>query len=77
VVRIKYFGQEEAVILCDRLRAIRKAQQLTLRDIEERTGLSRSYVSRVENGHGVPSIEMLEKWAGALAVPLCQLFYER
>lgn len=40
-------------------------------------GLSRSYVSRVENGHAAPRIEMLEKWVGVLAVPLCQLFYER
>jgi transcriptional regulator with XRE-family HTH domain len=45
-------------------------------DIEKRTGLLRCYVSRVENGHTIPSIETLEKWARALNVPLYQVFYE-
>jgi transcriptional regulator with XRE-family HTH domain len=58
----------------DRLRAIREAKQLSEGDIEERTGLLQSYVSGVENGHAVPTIEALEKWAGALEVPVHQLF---
>jgi len=36
----------------------------------------RSYISRVERGHTVPSIETLERLAAALGVPLYQLFYE-
>ena len=44
-------------------------------DIEKRTGLLRCYVSRVENGHTIPSIETLEKWARAVEVPLYQIFY--
>ncbi len=36
----------------------------------------RSYISRVENGHTIPAVETLEKWARALEVPLYQLFYE-
>ena len=36
----------------------------------------RCYISRVENGHTVPSIETLEKLAVALEIPLYQLFYE-
>jgi len=45
-------------------------------DIEKRTGLLRCYISRVENGHTVPSLETLERLAAALEVPLYQLFYE-
>jgi transcriptional regulator with XRE-family HTH domain len=30
----------------------------------------------VENGHKVPSVETLEKYAGALAIPLYKLFYD-
>ena len=45
-------------------------------DIEKRTGLLRCYISRVENGHTVPSIETLEKMARALEVPIYQLFYD-
>ena len=36
----------------------------------------RPYISRVENGHTVPAIETIEKFARALEVPIYQLFYE-
>jgi len=45
-------------------------------DIEKATGLLRCYVSRVENGHTVPSVKTLEKYAAAFNVPLYRLFYE-
>src|SRR5216117_1855342 len=64
------------MVISDRLRAIREQKDLSQGDIEKRTGLLRCYVSRVENGHTVPSIETLEKMARALEVPLYQLFYE-
>jgi len=47
---------------------------MTQEDIEERTGLSRWYVSRVENGHTVPSLETLARFARVFDVPLYQLF---
>jgi len=55
------------MIISDRLRQLRD---------EKRTGLLRCYISRVENGHTVPTVETLEKMARALEVPLYQLFYE-
>jgi transcriptional regulator with XRE-family HTH domain len=64
------------MIIGDRLRAIREQKNLSQGDIEKRTGLIRCYVSRVENGHTVPSLETIEKFARALEVPLYQLFYE-
>ncbi len=60
----------------DRLRALREEKKLSQGDIEKRTGLVRVYVSRVENGHTVPAIETLEKFARALEVPLYELLYE-
>jgi transcriptional regulator with XRE-family HTH domain len=60
----------------DRLRDLRDAKHLSQGDIEKRTGLLRCYVSRVENGHTVPCVETLEKWARALEVPLYQFFYD-
>ena len=36
----------------------------------------RCYISRVENGHTVPSVETLEKMARALESPLYRLFYD-
>jgi transcriptional regulator with XRE-family HTH domain len=60
----------------DRLKQIRELRGLSQGKIEERTGLLRCYISRVENGHTVPSIETLEKFARALDMPLYQLLYE-
>ena len=59
-----------------RLRELREHKEMSQGDIEEKTGLLRCYISRVENGHTVPSIETLEKFARALEVPLYQLFYD-
>lgn len=64
------------MIIGERLRAIREEKNLSQGDIEKRTGLIRCYVSRVENGHTVPALDTIEKFARALEVPLYQLFYE-
>jgi len=64
------------MIIGDRLRALREEKKLSQGDIEKRTGLLRCYVSRVENGHTVPAIETIEKFARALEVPMFQLFYD-
>src|SRR6266481_1847892 len=64
------------MIIGDRLRALREDKKLSQGDIEKRTGLLRCYISRVENGHTVPSVETLEKLARALEVPLYLLFYD-
>jgi transcriptional regulator with XRE-family HTH domain len=64
------------MIIGDRLRALREEKKLSQGDIEKRTGLLRCYISRVENGHTVPAIETMEKFARALEVPLYQLFYD-
>lgn len=64
------------MIIGDRLRELRETKKLSQGDIEHRTGLLRCYVSRVENGHTVPSIETLEKMSRALEVPMYQLFYD-
>src|SRR5437870_13212364 len=58
-----------------RLRQLREQKGLSQGDIEAATGLLRCYTSRVENGHTVPSLGTLEKFAGALDVKLFELFY--
>ena len=64
------------MVVGDRLRQLREERNLSQGDIEERTGLLRCYVSRVENGHTVPAIDTLEKFARALGIPMYQLLYE-
>lgn len=60
----------------ERLRGIREEKNLSQGEVEERSGLLRCYISRVENGHTVPSLETLEKMARALEMPLYQLMYD-
>jgi transcriptional regulator with XRE-family HTH domain len=64
------------MVIGERLKALREHKKMSQGDIEKRTGLLRVYISRVENGHTIPSIETLEKIARALEVPMYQLFYD-
>jgi transcriptional regulator with XRE-family HTH domain len=63
------------MLIGTRLRYLREQAHMSQGDIENRTGLLRCYISRVENGHTVPSLETLERFAAALDVPLYKLFY--
>jgi len=56
------------------IRAHRLEKGLSQGDIEKKTGLLRCYLSRVENGHTVPSLDTLSKIAGALDLPIAQFF---
>jgi len=49
------------MVIGDRLKQIRESKNISQGDIQSRTGLLRCYISRVENGHTVPSLETLEK----------------
>jgi transcriptional regulator with XRE-family HTH domain len=60
----------------EKLRELREAKNFSQGDIEQRTGMLRCYVSRVENSHTVPAVETLEKFARALELPMYRLFYE-
>jgi transcriptional regulator with XRE-family HTH domain len=64
------------MIIGERLRELREANKFSQGEIEKRTGCLRCYTSRVENGHTVPSVETLEKYARALEVPMYKLFIE-
>jgi transcriptional regulator with XRE-family HTH domain len=56
------------------IRNYRLQKGMSQGDIEKRTGLLRCYLSRVENGHTIPSLETLAKIATAMEVPLAQFF---
>ncbi len=58
------------------IRAHRLQRGLSQGDIEKKTGLLRCYLSRVENGHTIPSLDTLSKIAGALDLPISQFFAE-
>lgn len=58
----------------DTIRNYRLQKGMSQGDIEKRTGLLRCYLSRVENGHTIPSLDTLAKIASAMEVPLGQFF---
>jgi len=58
------------------IRGYRIQRGMSQGDIEKRTGLLRCYLSRVENGHTVPSLDTLAKIAQAMEIPLSQFFVE-
>lgn len=64
------------MVIADRLRNIRAMKKLSQGEVAKRSGLPRSYLSRVENGHTVPTIQTLEKMARGFEVPMYELFYE-
>ncbi len=56
------------------IREFRQQKGMSQGDIEKRTGLLRCYLSRVENGHTVPSLDTLAKIADAMDIPVAQFF---
>ena len=56
-----------------RLRKVREQRGVTLTDVAGRTGISKSTLSRLENGQRKPSLELLLPLAGLYRVPLDDL----
>ena len=56
------------------IRSYRLKKGMSQGDIEKRTGLLRCYLSRVENGHTIPSLDTLAKIASAMDIALAQFF---
>ena len=61
----------------DTIRNFRLQKNMSQGDIEKRTGLLRCYLSRVENGHTIPSLDTLAKIATAMDLPLAQFFADQ
>lgn len=61
------------VELAERIRSYRIDQRLTLEEVASRTGLTRSWLSKVENFRVTPSLPALAQIAQALNVPLSKL----
>lgn len=66
--------EKPKVNIGDVIRNYRTDRGLSQGDIERRTGLLRCYLSRVENGHTVPSLETLAKIAEAMEITLADFF---
>lgn len=58
----------------NRVRQLRKERLMTLEALADRSGVTKSYLSKVERGQSVPSIAVCASLAKALGVPLDHLF---
>jgi transcriptional regulator with XRE-family HTH domain len=61
-------------VLASRLKLLRKQMGLSLQELADSSGLTKSYVSKVERGISTPSIATAMKLAGALRIDVNQLF---
>ncbi len=61
------------VVIGPYLRKLRKDQRLSLREVENRTGVSNSYLSQIENGKRPASIDILKRLAPVYEVSLKDL----
>ena len=59
-----------------RIRSLRQARGLTLRDVSARAGVTESFLSQVERDVTSPSIATLQRIAHALDLSIAQLFAE-
>lgn len=60
-------------LLGARVRALREAMDLSLRDLAERSGVSAPMLSQVERGETSPTLQVASKIAGGLELRLSQL----
>ena len=59
-----------------RLRILREKRGLRLADLEEKTGVSRGFLSELERGKKTPTLDTLKKLASVLQVPIQDLVGE-
>ena len=58
------------------VRRWRRARELTLATVSERSGLNIGYLSQIENDKAVPSLDAVAAIAAALEVPIAGLFLD-
>lgn len=59
--------------LAQRIRAIRRERGLTLEEVASKSGLTRSWLSKVENFRVTPSLPALSQIAQVLGIPVAEL----
>jgi transcriptional regulator with XRE-family HTH domain len=64
---------ERTIHIGPRVRALREAMDLSLRDLAERSGVSAPMLSQVERGETSPTLQVASRIAGGLELRLSQL----
>lgn len=61
-------------VLADNIRRIRKQRGLTQEILAETAGVNQTHVGNIENARNSPSVEIIDRLASALGVPIAMLF---
>ena len=69
-VKAEYDALEPEYDLIRALTEARKNQNLTQKQLSEKTGITQADISRIENGTRNPSLEMIKRLAGGLGMRL-------
>ncbi|MCQ9617286.1 XRE family transcriptional regulator [Paenalcaligenes niemegkensis] len=76
ILDINETPEEEEAAVCQRLRELRKERRLTLDVLAERSGFTKGYLSKIENGTKAPPIGTLARIARAMSVDLSVFFVD-
>ncbi|MFN3820825.1 MAG: helix-turn-helix domain-containing protein, partial [bacterium] len=61
----------------EKIKTLRERLGFSQEDLSERARINRSYLSHIENGKSVPTIEVAERIAKGLGVPLSELLSDK
>ena len=64
------------MVFASNVRRIRRLKEISQEKLAERDGLHRTYVGEIERGERNPSIDVMERLAEGLSVPLVELLVE-
>lgn len=62
-------------MLSETLRLLRVFHDMKQNELAERLGVSKSYVSEIENGNRTPSMEVIERYAATFKVPVSSVMF--
>lgn len=61
-------------LICDKIKSVRTARKLTLTDIADQAGVTKGFLSKVENGRTIPSLPVLLDIIRVLEVDMLEFF---
>jgi transcriptional regulator with XRE-family HTH domain len=61
----------------EKVKTLRLARRITLNELSERSGVSKSLLSQIERNMSVPTVTTLQKISNAFSLPISEMFSEK